>query len=54
VRAALADAGVQKRYAELGLEAPAAAQQTPEALRAHQKAEVEKWWPVIKAANVKP
>ena len=29
-------------------------QQTPEALRAHQKAEVEKWWPVIKAANIKP
>ena len=54
VRAAFADAGVQKRYAELGLELPAAAQQTPEALRAHQKAEVEKWWPVIKAANIKP
>jgi hypothetical protein len=28
-------------------------QQTPEALRAFQKAEVEKWWPVIKAANIK-
>jgi tripartite-type tricarboxylate transporter receptor subunit TctC len=54
VRAALDDPAVQKRYAELGLEPPAAAQRTPEALRAHQKAEVEKWWPVIKAANVKP
>ena len=54
VRAAFADAGVQKRYAELGLELPAADQQTPEALRAHQKAEVAKWWPVIKAANIKP
>jgi tripartite-type tricarboxylate transporter receptor subunit TctC len=54
VRAAFADPSVKKRYAELGLEFPAAAQQTPEALRAHQKAEVGKWWPVIKAANVKP
>jgi tripartite-type tricarboxylate transporter receptor subunit TctC len=54
VRAALDDQAVQKRYAELGLEQPAQAQRTPEALRAHQKAEVEKWWPVIKAANVKP
>jgi tripartite-type tricarboxylate transporter receptor subunit TctC len=54
VRAAFADPAVQKRYAELGLEFPAAGQQTPEALRAHQKAEVAKWWPVIKAANIKP
>jgi len=54
VRAALDDPAVQKRYAELGLEPPPPAQRTPEALRAHQKAEVAKWWPVIKAANVKP
>ena len=54
VRAALDDPAVLKRYAELGLEPPASAQRTPEALRAHQKAEVAKWWPVIKAANVKP
>jgi tripartite-type tricarboxylate transporter receptor subunit TctC len=54
IRAALDDPAVQKRYAELGLEPPAPAQRTPEALRAHQKAEVAKWWPVIKAANVKP
>jgi tripartite-type tricarboxylate transporter receptor subunit TctC len=54
VRAALGDPAVRKRYAELGLEQPAQAQRTPEALRAHQKAEVAKWWPVIKAANVKP
>jgi hypothetical protein len=26
---------------------------TPEALGAHQKAEAEKWWPIIKAANIK-
>jgi hypothetical protein len=30
-----------------------AAQQGPEALRAYQAAEIDKWWPVIKAANVK-
>ena len=54
VRLALDDPAVKKRYAELGLEAPAPAQRTPEALRAQQKAEVAKWWPVIKAANVKP
>jgi len=28
--------------------------QTPEALGALQKAEIEKWWPIIKAANIKP
>jgi tripartite-type tricarboxylate transporter receptor subunit TctC len=28
-------------------------QQTPEALRAHQKAEIEKWWPIIKEAGIK-
>jgi hypothetical protein len=28
-------------------------QQTPEALRALQKAKIEKWWPIIKAANIK-
>ena len=30
-----------------------ATQQTPEALAAHQQAEVKKWWPMIKAANIK-
>jgi len=54
LRVALADAGVLKRFADLGLEAAAANQQTPEALRAHQKAEADKWWPMIKAAGVKP
>ena len=51
---ALGDAGVQKRFGELGLELPTRAQMTPEALGAHQKAEAAKWWPMIKAANVKP
>ena len=50
---ALADANVRRRFGELGLELPRAEQQTPEALGAHQKAEIEKWWPIIKAANIK-
>ncbi len=41
IRAALDDPAVQKQYAELGLEPPAPAQRTPEALRAHHKAEVK-------------
>jgi tripartite-type tricarboxylate transporter receptor subunit TctC len=49
----LADPAGKKRFDELGLETPARAQQTPEALRAFQKAEADKWWPIIKAANIK-
>jgi tripartite-type tricarboxylate transporter receptor subunit TctC len=50
---ALADPAVQKRLAELGQEIPPREQQTPEGLGSYQKAEIEKWWPIIKAANVK-
>jgi tripartite-type tricarboxylate transporter receptor subunit TctC len=53
VTGALADAGVRKRLAELGFEIPPREQQTPEALAAHQKAEIERWWPVIKAEGIK-
>lgn len=53
LREALADPAVRKRLEDLGQEIPAAEQQTPEALRAHHKAETEKWWPVIKAAGIK-
>jgi hypothetical protein len=49
----LADPAVRKRYADLALELPPDDQQTPEALGALQKAEIEKWWPIIKAANIK-
>jgi tripartite-type tricarboxylate transporter receptor subunit TctC len=51
---ALADPAVSKRFGELGLEIPPRAQLTPEALGAHQKAEADKWWPIIKAASIKP
>jgi tripartite-type tricarboxylate transporter receptor subunit TctC len=54
VAAALADPHVRKRYEELGQELPAPGQHTAEALRAFHKAEVEKWWPIIKAANIQP
>ena len=52
-RAALANPLVQKRLADLGQEIPALEQQTPEALHAHHKAELDKWVPLIKAANIK-
>jgi len=50
---ALNDTAVQKRLAEVGQEVVPAARRTPEALAAHHKAEIEKWAPMIKAANVK-
>ena len=50
---ALVHEETRKRFADLGLEAPARAQQSPEALRAFQKSEADKWWPIIKAANIK-
>ena len=50
---ALADPAVQKRFAEQGQELPPREQQTPEGFGAYHKAEIEKWWPIIKAANIK-
>jgi tripartite-type tricarboxylate transporter receptor subunit TctC len=51
---ALADPAVRSRLVDLGLEIPERDQLTPEALGAWHKAEAGKWWPIIKAANIKP
>ena len=50
---ALADPAVRKRLGDLGQDIPPREQQSPEALGAYQKAEVDKWWPLIKAAGIK-
>jgi tripartite-type tricarboxylate transporter receptor subunit TctC len=50
---AMADPLVRKRLADIGVDIPPRDQQTPAALGALHKAEVEKWWPLIKAANIK-
>ena len=49
----LADQAVKARFDELGIQITASAQQSPEALRAYQKAETERWWPIIKASGIK-
>ena len=53
VLAAFADPALQKRIADLGQTIPPKDQLTPEALAVWHKAEVDKWWPIIKAANIK-
>ena len=50
---ALADSKVRERFAGLGLDVASRAQQTPEGLAAFHKAEIEKWWPIIKAAGIR-
>jgi tripartite-type tricarboxylate transporter receptor subunit TctC len=51
--AALADPAVKARFAQLGLDVAAREQQTPEGLAAFQNAEMDKWWPIIKAAGIR-
>lgn len=53
VAASLANPAIRQRFAEQGQEVPAVAQQTPQALAAYHKAEIEKWWPIVKGANIK-
>src|SRR5215210_603853 len=50
---AMADPTIHKRLSDLGLDIPPRDQQTPQALGAFHQAEIEKWWPIIKAANIK-
>jgi len=52
-REALADANVGARLADMAQEEFPQEQLTPEALRKFQQAEIEKWWPIIKAADIK-
>ncbi|MBI2717073.1 MAG: tripartite tricarboxylate transporter substrate binding protein BugD [Rhizobiales bacterium] len=49
---ALADPAVQARFTELGLDVAPRALQTPEGLTKFQQAEIDKWWPIIKAAGI--
>jgi tripartite-type tricarboxylate transporter receptor subunit TctC len=49
----LADPTLRQRYGDLGQEIPPRDQQTPEALGAYHRAEIAKWWPLIKAAGIK-
>jgi tripartite-type tricarboxylate transporter receptor subunit TctC len=53
VATALADAAVRRRLSDLGQQIPSAEEQTPAALGALHRAEIEKWWPLIKAAGIK-
>ncbi|CAN5691746.1 tripartite tricarboxylate transporter substrate-binding protein [soil metagenome] len=53
VVAALADPATRGKLAGLGQDIPPADQQTPQALAAFQKAEIEKWWPIVRAAGIK-
>jgi tripartite-type tricarboxylate transporter receptor subunit TctC len=49
----LADSTVQARLTDLGHVIATREQQTPAALAAYHKAEIGKWWPIIKAADIK-
>jgi tripartite-type tricarboxylate transporter receptor subunit TctC len=49
----LNDSTVRERLADLGHQVVPRDQQTPDVLAAFQKAEIEKWWPIIKAAHIK-
>jgi tripartite-type tricarboxylate transporter receptor subunit TctC len=51
--AALADPKVRTRFADLGLDVASREQQTPEGLAAFHKADIDKWWPIIKAAGIR-
>ena len=53
-QAAMADAGTRARIAELGMDLPPPEIKTPQAFAAFHKREVEKWYPIVKAAGVKP
>ena len=49
----LGDPALQKRITDMGQELPSPAERTPQGLAARHRADIEKWWPLIKAANIK-
>jgi tripartite-type tricarboxylate transporter receptor subunit TctC len=49
----LADPAIKARLSELGLDVASREQQSPEGLAAFHKGEIDKWWPIIKAAGIK-
>jgi len=51
---AVADAHVRTRFTDLGQEIPSGADLTPQALAKHHKAEIDKWFPIIREAGLKP
>jgi tripartite-type tricarboxylate transporter receptor subunit TctC len=53
VKAALADPDIRKKLEAIGQVVATPAQATPEGLAAYHKAEIEKWWPIVKAAEIK-
>jgi tripartite-type tricarboxylate transporter receptor subunit TctC len=53
VNLALADSAVRQKLADQGFDTPTREKLSPEVLMAHQKAEIDKWWPILTAANIK-
>jgi tripartite-type tricarboxylate transporter receptor subunit TctC len=51
---AMSDPAFRKRFLDLGQTIPGSDQLTPGALGALQRAEADRWWPIVKAANIKP
>jgi tripartite-type tricarboxylate transporter receptor subunit TctC len=50
---ALSDDAIRQKLAAMGFDIPPREKFTPEALRAHQQAEIDKWWPILRVENIK-